>query len=309
MGKIDKLLLALGPIGMFIYLTRHSFRGLSLDEPTIDINVDKMGGRDFEVFIVKLLRSRGFSAEATSYTGDFGADVIASKAGAKYAIQCKRNAIQTKVSVRAVQEAVAAIKYYDCDRAMVITPSRFTGQAIRYAEKVDCDLVDRDILMTWVKKYDDAFRRIVDNKNRANSRKRAKTKAQARSLKERLIKSDLDIVLALNQNRVEVLRELAVFLSMSRGKDRKSDLINRIAPHIEIQRAGRKHFPQAKSLKERLTKSDVDIVHTLSQDTVPVLRELATLLGMTRGTDRKSDLIKRIAAHIESRRAGRRPPA
>lgn len=257
----------------------------------INVNVDGMSGLDFERFVAKLLRSRGFSVELTSATGDYGADVIARKGGIRHAIQCKRNAIQNKVSVRAVQEAVAAMPFYDCDRAMVIATAYFTNQAVQYAEKVGCDLVERDALKTWVREFEGVEKRNAARRNRTRAVTRGRAKTQAVRLKTKLTNvTSGDIEACLEQNTVPVLRDLAELLGLSRSRDKKPDLIKRIATHIR--------------LKNRLTQtSSGDLEVYLGQNTVPVLREWAELLGLSRGKDRKTDLIERIAVSIKNQRA------
>ncbi len=66
---------------------------------------------------------------------------------------------------------------------------------------------------------------------------------------------------------------------------------------------------QAARLKQALAKAEAsDIVTSLeqSQEPLAVLTELAALLGMrTRSKERKSDLIRRIATHVENQRGYR----
>ena len=53
-------------------------------------DIDAMSGLEFESFVGDLLKSLGYSGvEVTKSSGDQGVDVIASKDGTKYAIQCK----------------------------------------------------------------------------------------------------------------------------------------------------------------------------------------------------------------------------
>jgi restriction system protein len=114
-------------------------------------DIDNMSGLEFENYLAHLMRERGFQVQVTPGTGDFGADLIANQGDDKYAIQAKRYAVHNKVPVHAVTEAVAAVPYYDCNQAMVITSGYFTSPAITYANKVRCQLVDRDTLAVWVK--------------------------------------------------------------------------------------------------------------------------------------------------------------
>lgn len=90
-------------------------------------------GAAYEVFIAKYLREQGFrQVFHTGATGDFGVDIVAKKHGVYYAIQCKY--YTGTVSGAAVQEAVAGMAYYHCDRAMVVTNSALTRGARALAE-------------------------------------------------------------------------------------------------------------------------------------------------------------------------------
>ena len=92
-----------------------------------------MDGAAYEVFVAKCLRDRGFRQVLhTGATGDFGVDIVAKKHGVYYAIQCKY--YSGAVSGAAVQEAVAGMAYYHCDRAMVVTNSSLTRGAKALAE-------------------------------------------------------------------------------------------------------------------------------------------------------------------------------
>ena len=103
---------------------------------------DKLDGWEFEQFCADVLRNNGFSnVEVTSGSGDYGIDVLACKSGLKYGIQVKR--YEGNVGWHAVEEAHAGAVYYHCDRAVVLTNSYFTKQAIEGAGEIGVDLWDR----------------------------------------------------------------------------------------------------------------------------------------------------------------------
>ncbi|TFI44266.1 restriction endonuclease [Diaphorobacter sp. DS2] len=58
----------------------------------------------------------------------------------KIGVQCKR--FKSSVSNKAVQETFAGRHYYDCDRAIVVTPSVFTRSAKNLADKLNIELID-----------------------------------------------------------------------------------------------------------------------------------------------------------------------
>lgn len=100
---------------------------------------ETMTGYEYEEQCADELRKMGFTnVEVTKSSGDQGIDVLAWKDGLKYGIQCKH--YQGSVSNKAVQEASAGAKYYDCDIAVVMTNSTFTESAKDLAHKIGVKL-------------------------------------------------------------------------------------------------------------------------------------------------------------------------
>lgn len=99
-------------------------------------DIDKMDGKTFEKYLEALFLKLGYRVERTRYVGDYEADLVTAKNGVKTIIQAKR--YKKKVGVKAVQEAVAAKGYYQCDKAMVVTNSHastaWTTQSASEAE-------------------------------------------------------------------------------------------------------------------------------------------------------------------------------
>lgn len=118
--------------------------------------VDEMDGLDFEHYICSILKDRGHKAFVTSGSNDYGVDVIADIEENKYAIQVKR--YSSNVSRRAVSDCVAGMKYYDCNKSMVICNSYYTKGAIDLASANSCELIDRDSLAKWI--YDFQFEKV-----------------------------------------------------------------------------------------------------------------------------------------------------
>lgn len=109
------------------------------------INYDKLDGHTFELFCADLLKQNGFkNVIVTKRTGDQGIDIIADKKGKKYGFQCK--CYSKPVGNKAVQEAYAGAKYYDCRYAAVITNQGFTKSAIELSKKLGVILYDRNVI-------------------------------------------------------------------------------------------------------------------------------------------------------------------
>jgi restriction system protein len=108
-------------------------------------DIDQFGGKMFEEYLGVLFQRLGYKVERTKFVGDFGGDLVLSKDGVRTVVQAKR---WTKsVGVKAVQEVVAAKGYYDCDKSMVVSNSRYTKQAQELARKNKVQLWDRDMLI------------------------------------------------------------------------------------------------------------------------------------------------------------------
>jgi len=125
-------------------------------------DIDKMDGKTFEQYLESIFKNNGYKVERTPYKGDFGGDLIVSLNGKRTVIQAKR--WNSKVGVKAIQEAVAAKGYYNCDHAVVVTNSTFTPQAIELAGKNGVELWDRKNFLKELEAY--AEKRI--NKNIKN---------------------------------------------------------------------------------------------------------------------------------------------
>ena len=107
--------------------------------------VDGMEGHEFEHFCADLLRKNGFAdVSVTRGSGDQGVDVLATKGGIKYAIQCKNYA--SPLSNTPVQEVSAGKIFYNCHVGVVLTNSTFTPGAISLANATGVLLWDRSTL-------------------------------------------------------------------------------------------------------------------------------------------------------------------
>lgn len=114
--------------------------------------VDVMSGTAFEHYAAALLVNEGFSdVTVTPASGDGGVDIVASRAGKRYAIQAKR--YKGTVSRRAVSDAVAGMLPYKCNASMVITSGRLSKAALEFARLHQCEVVDRERLTDWIMRF------------------------------------------------------------------------------------------------------------------------------------------------------------
>jgi HJR/Mrr/RecB family endonuclease len=113
--------------------------------------IDSMDGYTFESFTKYLFEKMGYMVEQTKLSADMGADLILYKDNEKTIIQIKHYA--DNVGVKAIQEIVAAIKYYKANKAMVLITSSFTLSAIDLAKVNNVELIDRKVLDKLIQKY------------------------------------------------------------------------------------------------------------------------------------------------------------
>jgi restriction system protein len=108
--------------------------------------IDSMSGLDFEKYVAALLKQQGYTKIRLTEKFDYGVDIIAHKDGIRWGIQTKRYSSLCKKA--AVEQVVAGLRYYHCDRAMVVTNSTFSKQAKELAKHNDCVLIDRTAIFS-----------------------------------------------------------------------------------------------------------------------------------------------------------------
>jgi len=106
--------------------------------------IDTMTGLEFERYVAKLLKAHGYSHIKLTEEYDYGIDIVAINNGITWGIQVKR--YPGLVGADAVRQAVTALRFYHCDKAMVITNSTFSCPAITLADANDCVLIDESRL-------------------------------------------------------------------------------------------------------------------------------------------------------------------
>ena len=107
----------------------------------------KLDGIAFERYVASLLPHLGFTNVRLTERYDLGIDIIAYKDGMVWGVQVKHYSGLVKAS--AVRQVVTAMKYYGCERVMVVTNSQFSRPAIELARSNGCVLVDGRELPRW----------------------------------------------------------------------------------------------------------------------------------------------------------------
>lgn len=114
--------------------------------------LNKLNGSDFESLLQRLYEKIGYTVQLTGKVGDQGGDLVATNNQGRLLIQakCYKN---MSVGNDAVQQAVAAMKYYDCNKGAVVTTSDFTREAFELARANNIELIAKSHLQELLLKY------------------------------------------------------------------------------------------------------------------------------------------------------------
>lgn len=108
-------------------------------EQLLKENWKTMQGTEWQEFLVKVFEALGASAQMARTTGDEGVDLLVRFGEMMIAVQAK--GFVGSVDKEAIQQVVAGKAHYGCDRAAVITNSRFSAPARSIALGHSCFLI------------------------------------------------------------------------------------------------------------------------------------------------------------------------
>jgi hypothetical protein len=105
---------------------------------------------DFEDFIAQLFKDNGYEVQQTSYSGDFGADLILEKDKSRVAVQVKKYSADNKVGVKDINQLIGGQRYYNCNDALIITTSSFTKAGSELSSKTNLKCWDWNKLQKYI---------------------------------------------------------------------------------------------------------------------------------------------------------------
>lgn len=113
-------------------------------------DLDKMNGHDFEFYLKSLFEKLGYQTthvgvSTSDHRGDMGGDLIIEKDNIRTAVQAK--CYHSFVGIDAVREVIGAMNYYNCSKAIVVTNSNYTNEAITLARVSRVELWNRHKLV------------------------------------------------------------------------------------------------------------------------------------------------------------------
>ncbi len=104
----------------------------------------------FEDYVAKLYKNMGYSVKQTKRTGDGGKDMIATKNGQTYFVECKR--YSDPVNVHKMRDFVGACVLGGKDiKGIYVTTSSFTNDAKSAANRIGIQMIDGNKLMSMIR--------------------------------------------------------------------------------------------------------------------------------------------------------------
>jgi restriction system protein len=116
-----------------------------------------MNPRQFEELVCEHFRKKGYNAETTTYTNDYGVDVFAIKGKEKIAVQAKMYGDSRKINRQMIMELHGAKDFFDCTKAIIATDGKVLSDAVLVAEKLKIEII-----------YLDSSQPITTTPNRTN---------------------------------------------------------------------------------------------------------------------------------------------
>jgi HJR/Mrr/RecB family endonuclease len=149
-------------LSLFLQLREEKIRSTSV-EPLVDdfedlegedieSNFSRLGFEDFEELVSLILAHEGYDTKKTAKSGDYGADVVGENKMEKVVAQVKLNKTSS-TGVKAVRQASSARDNLNCNKALAVTSSRFSTQAIDEAERQDVELWEGSEVAEKIEKY------------------------------------------------------------------------------------------------------------------------------------------------------------
>lgn len=121
-------------------IDEREYRKMTESQKSVTKYLKDLSGTDFENLLYRLYEKMGYTVQHSGKSGDQGGDLVITKKGNRIVVQAKR--YQYPVNNKAIQEAVAAKRIYNCERATVVTTSDFTNGGLELAKANNVYLIN-----------------------------------------------------------------------------------------------------------------------------------------------------------------------
>ena len=104
----------------------------------------------FEDYVARLYKNMGYSVKQTKRTGDGGKDIVVTKNGQTYFVECKR--YSDPINVHKMRDFVGACVLGGKDvKGIYVTTSSFTNDAKSAANRIGIQMIDGNKLMGMIR--------------------------------------------------------------------------------------------------------------------------------------------------------------
>lgn len=139
---------------LLFILTTYSDTLFWKDKSTIEYrslsDLKRMHPFKFEDYVAKLYKNMGYSVKQTKRTGDGGKDIVATKNGQTYFVECKR--YSDPINVHKMRDFVGACVLGGKDvKGIYVTTSSFTNDAKSAANRIGIQMIDGNKLMSMIR--------------------------------------------------------------------------------------------------------------------------------------------------------------
>jgi predicted RecB family endonuclease len=214
---------------IYRWTTYHKMKKLS--------SISEYDGISFEKAIHDLFELRGYKCQLTKKSGDYGVDVIATKNGESIGIQVKH--YNNPVGVKAVQEVASGARFYRTSRAMVITNSTYTNNAVTLASSLNVTLIDwPELAKIWLQAYPvQDIPDLNENLYEINQIKITDLLGKPMTRGDLDILARLKVVRSKNLNMTIWIRDVNKYTSHNAGRFHEMAVKLGYATHSEIKNA------------------------------------------------------------------------
>lgn len=119
---------------------------------TLTDRLNAMTGPQFEEFVRRLFRAKGYMVEITGMAGDHGIDLIMEQMGSRKVVQCKR--WNDSVGEPEIRDFYGAMMNCHAEAGFFVTTSRFTQAAETFAKGKPITLVDMECLLQMAREME-----------------------------------------------------------------------------------------------------------------------------------------------------------
>ncbi len=134
-------------------IDEREYRKMTESQDSVTKNFKDLSGTDFENLLYRLYEKMDYTVQRSGKSGDQGGDLVIAKKGNRIVVQAKR--YQNLVNNKAIQEAVAAKRIYNCKGSTVVTTSDFTDGALELAKANNVYLINgkklKELLLYYLK--------------------------------------------------------------------------------------------------------------------------------------------------------------